>query len=376
MMWEMKKAGRVLLCVFFSLVCLACSSREPYKIGFLGSLTGRLADFGVAGRNGVALAVERRNEAGGIAGRKIELFIEDDFQNPEKALLAFQKLRLRGAVAVVGPMTSTVATVLAKAANEAKLPLVSPLASTRELSGLDDYFLRVCPASDMEALSLAAYAHELGLKRIGILYNDNLDKAYTETFYRDFVRFFSYYPDSFVVSLAFSSLPIFSYSGAVGRILLEKPEGLFIVSEAEDTAAICQQLKKKKYDRPVFGVSGAMTEALFRNGGSSVEGLRFSALFDCESKKPEWLAFIRTYTERFGKRPEILAAFAYDAAEAVFQALEREPDPARLRSTLLAGTDFKGLQGPFFFDHFGDVQRERGICRIHDGLFQRVREKP
>ena len=58
----------------------ACTPPEPVRIGFIGGLSGRVADLGIDGRNGAVLAVELRNKAGGIKGRKVELLVEDDQQ--------------------------------------------------------------------------------------------------------------------------------------------------------------------------------------------------------------------------------------------------------------------------------------------------------
>ena len=47
-----------------------CTKEEPIKIGFIAGLSGTVADLGISGRNGVTLAIEKRNSAGGINGRR------------------------------------------------------------------------------------------------------------------------------------------------------------------------------------------------------------------------------------------------------------------------------------------------------------------
>ncbi|HAY27617.1 MAG TPA: ABC transporter substrate-binding protein, partial [Candidatus Accumulibacter sp.] len=73
-------------------VLTACAPPEPIRIGFIGGTSGRVADLGIAGRDAVLLAVELRNQAGGIAGRKVELLIRDDQQDPEAAKRALREL--------------------------------------------------------------------------------------------------------------------------------------------------------------------------------------------------------------------------------------------------------------------------------------------
>jgi branched-chain amino acid transport system substrate-binding protein len=59
--------------VFFAIFQANCSKPEPILIGFSGQLSGAYADLGIKGRDGVLLAVEKIDEAGGIAGRPMKL---------------------------------------------------------------------------------------------------------------------------------------------------------------------------------------------------------------------------------------------------------------------------------------------------------------
>ncbi len=54
------------------------AEKEILKKSFVGGLTGRLSDLGIGGRNGVMLAVEEINNAGGISGRPVKLITKDD----------------------------------------------------------------------------------------------------------------------------------------------------------------------------------------------------------------------------------------------------------------------------------------------------------
>ncbi|HWT16306.1 MAG TPA: ABC transporter substrate-binding protein, partial [Patescibacteria group bacterium] len=89
-----------------------CGPREPVRVGFLGGLSGRVADLGESGRNGAQIAVEEVNRAGGIGGRQVELIVRDDAQNPEKAISAINELIGARVEAIVGPMTSAMAEVV------------------------------------------------------------------------------------------------------------------------------------------------------------------------------------------------------------------------------------------------------------------------
>ncbi|MBK7005150.1 MAG: ABC transporter substrate-binding protein [Burkholderiales bacterium] len=120
----------------------ACSPKPPLKIGFIGGLSGKFSDLGTSNRNGALLAVEAANDAGGVNGRKLVLVEQDDQQNNTRALQALNTLQEQGVVAIVGPSTSSIAVAISPMANESRLLLVAPTATTNKLSGKDDYFLR------------------------------------------------------------------------------------------------------------------------------------------------------------------------------------------------------------------------------------------
>jgi branched-chain amino acid transport system substrate-binding protein len=76
----------------FCAFVLGCGPSEPIRIGFVGGMSGRIADLGIAGRDAAQLAVEWRNEDGGIHGRRVQVIIKDDEQKPEKVASS----RIRG----------------------------------------------------------------------------------------------------------------------------------------------------------------------------------------------------------------------------------------------------------------------------------------
>ena len=103
-----------------------CSPPEPIRLGFIGGISGRVADLGIAGRNGAALAIEMRNKSGGINGRPVELIVEDDKQDPEIAKRGISRLIGNKVHAIIGPMTSTMAMASLPLINEARMTMISP----------------------------------------------------------------------------------------------------------------------------------------------------------------------------------------------------------------------------------------------------------
>ena len=102
------------LLLVLALLVTACEQQKSsLTIGFVGGLSGRVADLGVSGRDGAILAVEEINAAGGIAGAPVTLLIRDDGQDAQKLTQAVQGLIDDGVTGIVGPMTSSMAVVAA-----------------------------------------------------------------------------------------------------------------------------------------------------------------------------------------------------------------------------------------------------------------------
>lgn len=367
------KKNLILLFFFLAVVLPGCKEKAPVKIGFSGCLTGRLSDLGVSGRNGTMLAIEEQNRRGGVQGRPIELIVKNDRHEPETAIRVDRELIAAGATAVIGHMTSSMSMAALPAANEAKLPLVSPTTSTNKLADIDDYLFRVVPANRHESNHLADYAREgLGLKAVGILY-DLSNPVYTEGWQRNFTNRFEEKGGTVVFSGTFTSGDDAPYLALIQSLREAEPDGAVVIGGAIDTAMICQQLRKLGEDPPILAAGWSETTDLIRHGGSAVEGLFFSSMFDKKSRQPSYLAFVDRFRERFGGPPDFAAACAYEATRLLLKALESPLAETDLKKAILAVGIFDGVQGPIRINRYGDAERERFLVTIRDGRFM-VRE--
>ncbi len=101
--------------------------KEPIRVGVFLDMTGQISMFGIATHNGVKLAVDEIDALGGINGRKLEIFLEDDTGRPEQARRVVEKLVSEDKVhAIIGEVASTNSLAAAPVAQEAKIPMISP----------------------------------------------------------------------------------------------------------------------------------------------------------------------------------------------------------------------------------------------------------
>jgi branched-chain amino acid transport system substrate-binding protein len=348
------KFWRLLFPLMALSVLVSCQKpAPPVKVGFIGCLTGRSADLGIAGRDGFLLAVREMNEAGGINGRKIVPVVKDNALDPEKAKQALQEILNEKVSFIVGPMTSQMAMTLTPAVNASAVPMISPTVSTNELIGIDDYFFRVYYANSQAAVAMANHVKQSGLKKIAVLY-DTRNSAYTD----DWVNTFS---DSFITSshsverLPFNAATVGSFYEMVAGIKEMNPNGMLILANSIDTALICQQAYKLGMKIPKFATGWSYSGKLITYGGRSVEGLVVVQSVDMKTERRETARFLDAFWNAHYVDPTFPAVHAYDATRLGFMALSQTGDKENLKERLLSIKSFSGVQKDFSFDRFGDV---------------------
>lgn len=364
----MTRIGLVAFALVGAVLTAACGEKAPLPVGYIGGLSGRVADLGVAGRNGVQLAVEVVNASGGIGGRKLDLLVRDDEQNPELARRRFTELVDAKVAAVLGPMTSGMCAAALPVANQARLLVLSPTCTANELSAQDDHFLRVISPTRVYASRAARHQYEnVGVRKVVLVY-DLRNKAYTESWSRDFQDTFTSLGGTVLGTRTFESGDDAGLADIVTSILASGPDGVVIVANSVDAALLAQQFRRRAPDLRIAAAEWAATERFIELAGKSAEGVAMSQFFDRKSNAPAYLDFRNRYRERFGEEPGFGGVAAYDAAMVLFEAMRRHPDKSP-RDAILAIGRFSGLQGPIVFDAAGDAQRDVFTTRVRDGQF-------
>jgi len=350
----------------------ACGEETSLKIGFVGGGTGRIADLGVAGPDGVLFAVEERNRAGGIAGRMIELVVRDDRQDEDQAKRAVEDLLSEEVIAIVGPMTSSMAVVIKPIIDAGQTVTISPTAKTDQLSAQDDFFLRVTTPLSSNARKLAAHAvNDLHLQKFAVIY-DLSNRAFSETWLNYFKTTLQEQKGTVVAEEAFNSDPSVPFMPIAERIMASEPDGVLFISNAIDTALLAQQLNKLGSRTPLFSSEWAFTTDLISFGGRAVDGMSSYHSFNSNSEEPRYREFKEGFIQRFGYMPAFASVLAYDAASFLFAGLEKNPERQGLKKTLLDLGPFQGLQSQFKVDKFGDVERRLFQTVVDDGQFKVV----
>ena len=357
-------ASLLLLCAL-QLMLMSCSENSTVKIGIIGGLTGRVADLGIAGRDGAMLAVEEINASGGIDGRRIELIIKDDKQDNKACEQAVAELVKHKVVGIIGPMTSSMGMIVAQQINENDIPTISPTVSTSELTDIDDYFFRIIPDITNAATKTASYAfNDKGYRKILFIY-DLGNRAFTEPWFLGFKSHFEKLGGQQVVGVDYVSSNSFNFLELLQQKEPRDFDCLVIIASALDTAMISQQLRKQNLSIPILASEWAATDNIIEYGGQAVEGIEILHSFDRNNQTVNYLAFVDRFQDRFGYPVSFAAAYSYNAAKILLKALARETQPEKIKNAIVKGSPYDGVQRKIQFNQYGDVEREYTLLKIH-----------
>jgi len=315
------------------------------------------------------LAIEERNQGGGISGRRLQLIVKDDEQDPEVAKRVVQELINEGVAAIIGPMTGAMGAAVAPIADQAKILLVSPTVTTDELSGKDDHFFRVSSTTREFARRTALYQLKTNrMRRVAAVY-DLGNRAFSENWLKNFTEAFAQ-GGQVVLTLGFQVGNDTTFLSIAQELLADDVDGVLIIANSMDSALLCQQIRKLDARIPIVLSDWGGTERLLELGGKAVEGVNVVQTFDRNSSAPRYQAFRQTYLERFHREPGFPGVYSYDATTVVLDALSQRQGEQSLKETVLAVRTFEGLQSSFSFDDYGDVKRPHiSIGIVRDGHF-------
>ena len=343
-----------------------CSREPAWRVGFLAGLSGRSAELGNAGLKGAQLAVEQVNAAGGVHGRPVSLLVRDDQQDAAAAAIALQSLVEERAEFVVGPMTSSIALALREPAERARMVLLSPSATSSELSGLDDHFFRIVPALSSIAEAQAAYLVRSGCRRLGLALSAG-NPAFTRNWTEHATRRFAADGGKVTLIETFEAGPAMRFTDLAAQLVGSGADCITIVAAGADVALLALALRKRSASMPLVAAPWTDTTALLEQGGAALEGAVVTQYFDPDSAAPAYRRFVADYQARFKEAPGFGGLFAFDAMRVGLEALRARAPRQSLRDTLLGLGQFAGLQGPLSFDRHGDGGAPARLARVVDG---------
>lgn len=348
----------LLLSIFCSFACVqkggnggTTTSGDTIKVGVYGDLTGQTSSFGQSTKNGVELAVEEINAAGGVNGKKIQLVIEDDQGRPEQAKTVVSKLINQDKVqAVLGEVASTNSLAAAPVAQEAKIPMITPSSTNPKVTEVGDYISRVCFIDPFQGSVMAKFAsNTLKAKTAAILGDVNSDysKGLTQFFEEEFTK-----AGGKVVAKEAYTQTDPDFKGQLTKIRNLNPDVIYIPGYYGQVGIIAKQARELDMNMPLLGGDGWDSPELWKLGGAALKNTFLSNHYSADNPAPEIQNFVKAYKAKFNTTPDAIAALAYDAAKILADAIKRAggTDSAKLKDAINSTKDFAGVTGKITLD--------------------------
>lgn len=351
------------------LVLAACSAgRGPIVLGLAGPFS---QPRGASMLRAARLAVKEINAKGGVRGRQLELRVADDSGSEDVAVRVAERLHADPAVvAVIGHLASGPSITAARVYGAAPNPVVmiSPSASSPDLTGIGPYVFRVCPSDLQHGSQLAEFASRaLGARRAGIIYvNDDYGRGVRRTFATEFRRLGGTVveADPYVATTA-SLEPYLSRMRRAGGV-----DVLLLAAERPGAELALREMRALGVAWPVLG-GDAITG--IEADGALAEGVRLSSAYLPDRPGERNGAFVAAYARAYpGERPDHRGAGAYDAVYLLARAIDEGGETRREIRDYLArvghGTPgFEGVTGTIAFDSSGDVPGKTVVIGVVRG---------
>ena len=344
------------------------SGKGDIVIGHFASMTGPQATFGISTDRAIQLAIEEKNAAGGIKGRKIVLKTIDDRGVQSEAQTAVTRLiNQENAVAILGEVASSLSLAGGPVAQKAKIPMISPSSTNPDVTDVGDYIFRVCFLDDFQGWVAAKFAKEnLKATKAAILYDQG--QAYSSGLADYFEKAFKQLGGEVVTKQAYTGGNL-EISAQLQAIKGANAEVVFVPGYYSDAGTIIRKGRESGITAKFLGGDGWDSEELPKIAGDAINGNFFTNHYAPEEDRPAVKNFVEKYKAKYKSTPDGLAALGYDAALVLFDAMERSKslDGKDLRDAIAATKDFTGVTGTFSIDENRNAKKSAVIVEYKDG---------
>jgi branched-chain amino acid transport system substrate-binding protein len=341
------------------------------QIGFFGDLTGPTVDFGLSAKNGVLMAADEINQAGGINGHQIDIVMEDDKGSPEEAAQVAGKLIDRyKVIAIVAAGASGNSLAAAPKAQSAQVPLIAPSSTNPAVTQAGDYIFRACFIDAFQGEVMAKFAaHTLKAKKAAILldFNSPYSRGLSDFFEFSFTKL-----DGQVVVKQSYAQGDADYRGQLSLIKAASPDVIYIPGYYGDVAIIARQARQLGLTVPLLGADGWDAPELWELGGDALNNTYISNHYSADDPSETIKKFAHAYRQRYGNlTPDAHAALAYDALRFLAEAIQRAgtTEGAKLRDALAETKDFPGVTGIISMDRQRNAVKPAVILKLQDARY-------
>ncbi len=319
----MKKTLSIILTLVMVVALFAgCASDEKtsggdtLKLGFIGPLTGGAAVYGTAAKRGAEIAVKEINAKGGI---QLEFNAQDDENDAEKSVNAYNNLMDWGMQMLVGTVTTTPCVAVSAETYADRVFALTPSASSTEVTSGKDNVYQICFTDPNQGKASAQYISEhMADAKIAVIYDNS--SVYSSGIYQTFDAEAKTLGLN-IVSVSTCTEDTSDFSVQVSDAKNAGADLVFLPIYYTPASLILNYANSIGYAPTFFGVDG-MDGILTLEGFNTelAEGVMLLTPFAADAADEATQSFVKSYQDAYGETPNQFAADAYDCVYAVYQA--------------------------------------------------------
>lgn len=359
--------------LFAASVVYAEIPSAPIRIGVVLPTSGPIAYDGGLTLNGIRMAVDEINEAGGIKGNKLELYVEDSAGVPATAVSAMEKLvGMDKVVSVIGDFGSSCTLAMMDVAERAKVPLITPISLAPKITEMGNIWMfRGCDNSAMIAKAFTKWA----------IQEKNIDKwayiAINTDYGRGSVDAFNEELEAMGAKVVFTEYfnqGETDYYPIVTKLSAVDANGLCLFGETVDLSRVIAQYHEMGLEGKMLimdPTSGTFNSKFIELAKENADGIVGASRFVASISTPAAQKFVSDYKTRYKQEPEKYAQAGYDCARMIATAIEKADslDTGKIREAL-SGIEYEGPQGKAVFDDKNQLIIDEYIIAVKDGKFE------
>ena len=354
---------------------------DTIKIGVNYELSGAVATYGQSSVDGIKLAIDEINAAGGVLGKQIELVQMDNKSDAAEVVsVATRLMTEEGVVAVLGPATSGDFKAEIPIAAENGIPVLSGSATANDVTvdykdgaivegTAKEYAFRICFSADFQGVAMANYAAKnLGAKKVAVVQDKSSD--YAEGLAASFISTFQSLGGEIVAQEAYTSGDT-DFNAILTSLAGKDFDAIWLPGYYQEVGLIIKQARALGIDVPVLGADGFDSPVLTELAGAdALHDVYYSNHYSSLNEDETVTAFIEAYKAAHGVEPDAFNALGYDAAKLMCDAIERagEASPEAIKDALAATTEFKAVTGTLSIDENHNAQKALVVIKIDNGV--------
>ena len=337
----------------FAAFC-ATAQAADLKIGVAEALSGGAAQYGVAIRNGLELAADEINAAGGINGDKIQLIVADEQGKKEEAINVFKKLIFQDQVLMVfGPTLSNSAQAGDPIAQAGKTVAFGTSNTADGITSIGDYVFRnSVTEADVLPETIKMAVKKAGIKKVAVLYGN--DDVFTKSGYDNFKKALDDLKIPVTTTETFAKGDV-DFKAQLTKIKASGADAIVLSALLAEGAPIMVQARQLGLAVPFIGGNGMNSAKVFDLAKGQSDNLYVGSPWSLSNATPENSKFFKGYNDKYKVAPDQFAAQAYDAMYIAAQAIKTvklsgtlAADRTALRDALPA-VKWTGATGAFQF---------------------------